>query len=403
MEQAYGMTARIYEKLEIGEAERRHTDAELAAYFSQPEHLYLLDFTLPMFETEYFEEETTAYVREGARSFTEYCIKEYGRRKTYQLCMDVSEKGREVLAEWKNEWLEEIGGTAEYEEFAKLPFTYNNSKPKEGYPYVVKGDMANWYFATADIRNLGYETLVEDYVKITPLADLDFAEAQEVLKEYIAEKVPPAHIFTAFNAEKLVAGASGVYVPFSDIIYIHEEWALTYSLLHEYVHYLTSGNEKLFSEKKGLMEGVTTEIACFECENRLEKLYWKKFITEEDIMLSKEVGIWDENLCTLKIDGLRYYGASQFYNRQIEGEYRAMSLILMPEQPEKITMSSLNYYAAASMVHYLIGLYGRDRVFECCTDNDKLEELCGKSFDEIYEEWGQWNEQKCLEMKKLLH
>lgn len=61
VEQAYGMTARIYEKLEIGEAEREHTDAELAAFFSQSEHLYLLDFTLPMLETEYFEEETAAY------------------------------------------------------------------------------------------------------------------------------------------------------------------------------------------------------------------------------------------------------------------------------------------------------------------------------------------------------
>lgn len=335
-------------------------------------------------------------------SFTEYCIQQHGRRKTYQLCMDVSEKGREVLAEWKNEWLKEIGGAAEYEEFAKLPFTYNNSKPEEGYPYVVKGKMANWYFATEDIRNLGYETLVEDYVKITPLADLDFAEAQEVLKEYIAEEVPAVHIFTAYYEN---TSFGGIYNSVSDILYLYNEQTIFAHLLHEYVHYLTLGMGKLFPAlpgEWGLIEGATDEVSHFECENRMEKQYREEAMTDGSIAWAKEIGAWDGNLDEIKIPELYYYWANRFYSREIEGEYGTVSLTIMT-QPEKITLSSLSYEAAASMVHYLIELYGRDRVFECCTNNDKLEELCGKSFDEIYEEWGQWNEQKCLEMKKLLH
>lgn len=381
--EAYGFTTQLYEECGIGTVEKKHTEEELAAYFSDTEHLYLLDFTLPMLEAYYFDGETAGYVQDAAISFVEYCIDEYGMSKAYRLCMDASKKGHEKLVKMKNDWLAEIGGTATYQEYGKLPFTYNYTKEVEEYSYVIKEESANWYFSPVDVQDVGYCTFIDEYNIVSPVAEADFAEVNELLKEYIPADLPAVNIFTEFykaGTEKSIAGYYD-YIE-TDAIWECMSWfELKQSLLHEYVHYLTVGDGKTFKVKSGLNEGLTEAIVVFECENNLEKMYWED-LTEEEIELFKGIGALapDTNQVDRAIH--MYYEAKRFYDRDIEGEYYSI-LIGHTVQPSTMTMSALSYEAAASMLKYLMEQYGMEQTFAYCTDAAKLQQLTGKNFEEF--------------------
>lgn len=396
--EAYGLTVQLYEECGIGIVEKKHTEEELAAYFSDAEHLYLLDFTLPMLETYYFDEETAQYVQDAAMDFVEYCIDEYGMSKAYRLCMDASEKGHEKLVKMKNDWLVEIGGTATYEEYGKLPFSYNYAKETEAYPYVIREENANWYFSPIDVQDVGYCTFITEYSIVAPVAEADFAEAKEVLKAYIPEEVKAVDIFTEFYEAGKGKPIDGYYSVETDAIWECMNWrGVKASLLHEYVHYLTMGDNKIFKHKSGLMEGVTEEIAILECENNLNKMQWEN-LNEEEYAHCKENGLLDLDSNQLNLKSYLYYSAASFYNWDGEDLYYSIAGGYTIK-PEIMTMSALPYEAAASMSKYLMEQYGMEQTFAYCTDVAKLQQLTGKSFEELYEDWGKWNEQKYQEMK----
>lgn len=194
--EVYGLAMKIYEECGMGTIEQNYTDAELAEFFSDEGNMYLLDFTLPMLEPYFFEEEIAEYVQDASVAFVEYCIDEYGMTKAYRLCMDDSEEGRAKLVELKNDWLKKIGVSATYEEYGKIAFTYNYSEGMEEYPYVLKEESANWYFSVVDVKEYGYITFVNEYEKSALVAEADFAEAREVLNEYLSQDVQSVDIFT---------------------------------------------------------------------------------------------------------------------------------------------------------------------------------------------------------------
>ena len=70
----------------------------------------------------------------------------------------------------------------------------------------------------------------------------------------------------------------------------------------------------------------------------------------------------------------------------------------MITKPEEITLHALSYEAGASLAEYLIEQYGMDAVVSACMEQGEIEELCGKSFEELYNDWGPWNEEKYQEM-----
>lgn len=405
--EAYGFAVQLYEKCKIGTVEDKHTTQELKEFFSDAEQLYLLDFTLPMMETYYFEEETVEYVQAAAVAFVEYCIDEYDAAEAYQMCMDTSEEGRVKLVELKNEWLAHIGVTEEYSECGKLLFEYNDVRETADYPYVIKEESANWYFSPADIKNEGYCTFVEEYLKVAPVAEIDFAEAREVLKDYILKDVPPVDIFTFFyKVDEVTMGA--VYSHVEERVCIYTDWrsGLKYSLLHEYIHYLTVGENKLFEKAIGLVEGVTDEIATFECENHLKKMYYQELMSDEEYgeenhIFAKEIGALIPDTNELDVEVYYYYLAKFYYELEPHtGEYKAI-MWDMTSKPEKTTLGSLSYQEAGSMSKYLVEQYGLDATLKHCKNVAELEELTGKSFLELYETWALWNEERYQELRIL--
>lgn len=57
----------------------------------------------------------------------------------------------------------------------------------------------------------------------------------------------------------------------------------------------------------------------------------------------------------------------------------------------------LSYSEAAGMIAYLSETYGKDMVYDNCHGGNRLESAFGKTFSELYDEWGKWNIKMCEE------
>ena len=64
---------------------------------------------------------------------------------------------------------------------------------------------------------------------------------------------------------------------------------------------------------------------------------------------------------------------------------------------ETLKPTQLTYAEAAGMIAYLIETYGKDTVYANSRDTNGLETVYGKTFLELYDEWGEWNIRKCEE------
>lgn len=393
--QVYGLALEAYETAGIGTVNPVHDSAALAEYFSKEDNLYLLDFALPMFETHYFEEETVQYAKDAATAFVGYCIQTQGIEKAYELC-DTSKA--EELAALKNDWLAELGVTAAYEQFTDLVFSYNNGGDTD-FPYVIKGELANWYFQKEDVVENGYKIFVEGCEAINPLMTADFSDAQQVLKAYTGDEVPAVDIYTVFTENEKYSAYSqyaAIYNPQSDGIFLFRDWEKTReNLLHEYVHYLTLGNGKIFSSASGLVEGWTEAVAVFSCENRMKTEYLTKYVSEseEELASYQKVGVWDEENNQVDLQKLCFYWGNYFVGADETFEYGSLGQQIITK-PEQITLYALSYQAGASLAEYLTEQYGMDAVISACMEQGKIEELCGKSFEDIYNDWAVWNEEK---------
>ena len=393
--QVYGLALEAYETAGIGTVNPVHDSAALAEYFSKEDNLYLLDFALPMFETHYFEEETVQYAKDAATAFVGYCIQTQGIEKAYELC-DTSKA--EELAAFKNDWLAELGVTAAYEQFTDFVFSYNNGGDTD-FPYVIKGELANWYFQKEDVVENGYKIFVEGCEAINPLMTADFSDAQQVLKAYTGDEVPAVDIYTVFTENEKYSAYSqyaAIYNPQSDGIFLFRDWEKTReNLLHEYVHYLTLGNGKIFSSASGLVEGWTEAVAVFSCENRMKTEYLTKYVSEseEELASYQKVGVWDEENNQVDLQKLCFYWGNYFVGADETFEYGSLGQQIITK-PEQITLYALSYQAGASLAEYLTEQYGMDAVISACMEQGKIEELCGKSFEDIYNDWAVWNEEK---------
>lgn len=122
---AYITTSVLCETLDLYEVATEISDEELVQYFSDAENLYLLDFTMPMFETYYFEEDTVKYVQAATVSFASFLREKESVANIYQLCTTATS---EEITMWKNNWLESIGVEGLYEPHAVLAFERNDEK-----------------------------------------------------------------------------------------------------------------------------------------------------------------------------------------------------------------------------------------------------------------------------------
>ena len=388
----YGITAVLCEELELCELTADYTEEELATYFSDEEQMYLLDFTLPMFEPYFFDEETVAYVQAAAISFAEYMNEQGELDELYQVCVSDAEEDATKLVEMKNEWLDALGVDKEYVPLAELTFAYNDTKLPEEYPYVLEDAEANWYFYPDDVKEHGYRLFVEEYLATRELMVLDFPEARALFENFLPEEVEKVDICTMFYEKHGAEG--GVYRTLENHIELYYTWEMARnSLLHEYVHYLSMGETKMVRAGGALAEGIAEEAAVWGCENRMRAESLSSMYDEEEM---RQVGVYDEEKGCISYEKMTYSLANSLYVGELDGmEYLSMSYDLKVRSGKVKTLSELSYQEMASLTHYLVELYGRDTVYEGFYEYDSFMELIGKEFIELYDEWGAWNKEQC--------
>lgn len=379
---AYGMAASCCERLGLCEVSLDISREELAEYFSNEEQLYLLDFTLPMFENYHFDEKTVNYVKAASVSLVKYIEEQDSLQTAWKLCVMLDE---ESLTKWKNDWLASFDVEVTYEPFAPVQFIHNASDNSDEYPYELTDEEANWYFYPADVKEYGYKAFMEEHLSVKELMEQDLPEVRELFAAYLPENVPKIDIWTAFYNQGV---EGGVYYPFSNHMELYYDWQQARcSFVHEYVHYLTLGVNQIVTA--GICaEGVAEEAAIYGCENRLCKQYWRNQSAEiiEEI---KNTPLWDREKETIDSRKLNEYMALQYYSGNMDGTMYLNVTGSVAKRSGKIQAEGqLSYAEMASLTHYLIELYGRDVVYEGYRNFDSFEELIGKEFLELYEEWG---------------
>lgn len=389
---AYGITAMLCEELELYEVPVDISDEELAIYFSDAEHLYLLDFTLPTFETHYFDEETVKYVQAAAISFAKLAAEEVGLENTYQLCVGEDNEAVTVL---KNNWLQSIGVKETYEPYAELEFTRNSRRETGEYPYVLSDAEANWYFHPADVKEYGYKEFMDEYLIVKELMELDFADAKELFETRLPENVPAVDIHTEFYKDDSTEG--GIYFPARNYIVLYYDWETAkYALLHEYVHYLTLGVTNINNTVGAFAEGIAEEVAVWGCENRLYALTLSSMYGGEQV---EGTAFWDAEKERVTANRMTYITAQNFYAGIFDGTpYKTVSQNIVERSGKIEHIGFLSYQEMASLTHYLIELYGRDTVYESYYNLESFEKFIGKDFVELYDEWAEWNLEQCHEL-----
>lgn len=388
---AYGITANLCEKLNLCDVETSYSDEDLEKFFSDEEQFYLLDFTLPMFETYYFNQETVKYVQAASLSYTNFVIEQKALQAAYQLCLTPQE---ETVVEWKNEWLKSIGVETNYTPFAVLSFEWNNEKMPDEYPYVLKDVEANWYFHPDDVNVYGYKMFISEYLIVEELMELDFAEVREFFAGYLTEDVPPVDICTMFSNEGIFTGLYRINENHIELYYDWEQ--VKYVLVHEYVHYLTSGVMDMLSSTGTFAEGIAEEVATWGCTNHLRNLYMSNFYDEEQM---KTLHCWDENEERISDEGLIYASAHCYYAGYLIGKTYTTVEYKMTERDKVVRqVGCLSYEEMTSLTHYLIEQYGRDTVYKAYCSFDCFQELVGMDFQLLYEDWGEWNKEQCDNM-----
>lgn len=149
---------------------------------------------------------------------------------------------------------------------------------------------------------------------------------------------------------------------------------------------------------------MTDAIANLNCENRLRQMYFDEIMIDEvygveNYAFAKEIGALNYDTYQLDKRVYYYYLADCYYKLEpLAEEYKSISMGVVPK-PSKMSFGALSYPEAGSMTQYLIEQYGLDMVIENCTEIIKIQEMTGKTFLELYEEWGKWNEQRYQELK----
>ena len=199
---AYGAVAAVCEREALCEVENEYTDEALAEYFSNADNLYIADLTLPMIEEHFLDADAAAHGRSAAKSFARYCYDAYGGEKL--LALSAGTLSTEDVTLLKNEWLTSIGASAEYTPVAPLQYRRCvGARASDKYPYVIEGESYRIYFSSEDVKAEGYQAFIEPYMTVSPLYELDFADAREALEGIAPEKKYIVDIFTDFlSSEK---------------------------------------------------------------------------------------------------------------------------------------------------------------------------------------------------------
>ena len=276
----------------------------------------------------------------------------------------------------------------------------NDNERKDTYPYVLRTENSAWYLAAADIDLMGEEAFYKGLEDILSYAEADMTDARKALTGRIWEDVPPVEIRTDFCGKAEISQDAGAYYNgLANMIKLFHSWDMAkFSLLHEYVHYLTIH----CAEKKTMhyfyIETVAEYVSKFICENRMIRSM--DFSHADQPQLKALAEIWSD------FDQVKYRNAclseSDAFARGLYDErpYSCVGQYMTVRKADKRLpdhLYELSYAEADSMALYLIGRDGEEKYLDNwdVVDEDKLAGLYGFTVEELLVAWSAWNAEQC--------
>lgn len=280
----------------------------------------------------------------------------------------------------------------------------NTAENKAVYPYIVRTESATWYLSADDIALLGEEAFFDGLYETLRYQEEDFADARSALAGFIPEEVESIDIYTDFCGK---AGASEVggayYNEDRNFIKVFRGWQITqFTLLHEYVHYLTVHCAENPVTHGLFAEGIADYVSKILCRNRMMRCC-SRFVSEEEKAFLKAHGAWDgEEDC---VDPLLYWfgRAESFALGQAMGEEYMCTADIRIIRTEEIQRNpaadTISHMEAACIMAYLAEKYSREELFSHMgMDPADLEQVFGEAFPELYRHWTEWNAVRCAEL-----
>ena len=281
----------------------------------------------------------------------------------------------------------------------------NKGENAATYPYVVHMKSATWYLAADDIALLGEDAFYEGLYAILENQEQDFADAREALKGHIDADVPPIEIRTDFCGKAGVAEIIGgaYYHEQRNFIKLFGGWDVAnFTLLHEYVHYLTLHCVQQPVSRGLYAEGIAQYISMIVCKNRMARSV-NCARSEEELALFKAKGAWDESEDCLDPQKFYYGNAALFSLGGMIGYPYFSTKDVYETYTEEVHQNpdvwTVSHFEAASIMAWLIETYGRDAVLQnLSTAPEDFEAVYGLPFPEAYQKWFVWNLGKCTEL-----
>ena len=276
----------------------------------------------------------------------------------------------------------------------------NDNERKDTYPYVLRTENSAWYLAAADIDLMGEEAFYKGLEDILSYAEADMTDARKALTGRIWEDVPPVEIRTDFCGKAEISQDAGAYYNgLANMIKLFHSWEMAkFSLLHEYVHYLTIH----CAEKKTMhyfyIETVAEYVSKFVCENRMIRSI--DFSNSDQPELNALAEIWDDfdqakyrNACLSESDAF----ARGLYDERPFSCVGQYTTVRKADKRLPDHLHELSYAEADSMALYLIGTGGEEKYLDHwdVVDEDKLAGLYGFTVEELLVAWSAWNAEQC--------
>lgn len=373
--------------------------ADFKTFFSNPDNLYFLDLNIPMLDDVYFTKEEATILRKTAICFATWYEETYSFDDFMNLCKAIDTCDKETLMQTKNDWLKSIGCTTNYTELGKIPFQYSEfNEPVDKYrttpskqkdclvTYEIVTSDAVWMWDDRDVVSCSYTDMITNYNHIEPLRLQCFAEARDLLKNYLPNNLDKVYIHTYFENGK--DDYRGGFFDRNKSIYFTRNWTeVKYSLLHEYVHFLTMGKDRIMPNSKigQLVEWPAVWVTSYQIDNPLNREAYCEINNITD-------GSYDRQ--TARLQTFQY-----ILKRYQTKETMDTNKKITPTEdiPWFVSVDSLFYPEYGAMAEYIYKTYGMDTFIQLLQSNDDFDGILGISFDRLYFNMIQWVQEQVNE------
>ncbi len=361
--------------------EQTLSDMELTEVLKTEASYYLLDLEYPCFTEGYVDKEELTVTWQLVKSLAEYIR----RQKKLSEAVALLKKNQDLIAfedeftKLRNDWLKEEGIELLLEPRV-WPVQYGSYGRFQ--LLQMKTLHANWY-VTSEYYDNG-KSLQEDFYVLRrnyrETADImqTLEQEFEIVKEKLAGhgyEYSELTIWMKDTEYYSTCGMTGYYDSTKNCIVA----GISGSLVHEYCHFLMEGVYGTWDSKQQQYAG----------QLHLLPYYYGGKSEIRNLMDRKQLHYWQENE--------EQWAPTEEFLKRVHGEtmleqedwyIRYMDLACYSNP--KYIPSETNPAANLSFSFYLANTYGEDFLFQVATGNDKIENLTGRTWESLLEEWRAW-------------